>query len=277
MTIPSARRRLTRLAGGCLTLLALLLLPRAAAAQSTAILEGLILADSTEAPLADAEITLPTLGRTARSDSSGFFRLDGLPPGTHLIRVRRFGYAPIDARFAFAPAERLQRDFLLTPVPVALDDVEVTGAPTPRDPRMATFERRRATGLGHFITRDVIEKRENSKLGSILQMAPGGRIIQARHGGSAWMVGGRGTVSLGGVSYVDSMSRQKGAPPGCYAAVFLDGLPVYRGLQGEILFDLNSLSPTLIQAMEVYGGGAQIPSELNATGRTCGAVVIWTR
>ncbi len=52
---------------------------------------------------------------------------------------------------------------------------------------------------------------------------------------------------------------------------------VYRGEGGDELFDLNSLAPDDILAIEVYKGGATMPLEYNATRKTCGLLVIFTK
>lgn len=52
---------------------------------------------------------------------------------------------------------------------------------------------------------------------------------------------------------------------------------VYRGNANEELFDISSLAPTDILAIEVYKGGATMPLEYNATRSTCGLMVIWTK
>ncbi|WP_309668834.1 hypothetical protein [Gemmatimonas sp.] len=46
---------------------------------------------------------------------------------------------------------------------------------------------------------------------------------------------------------------------------------------GDELFDLNSLAPDEILAIEVYKGGATMPLEYDATRKTCGLLVIFTK
>ena len=70
----------------------------------------------------------------------------------------------------------------------------------------------------------------------------------------------------------------RGAPNNqCYAAVFLDGTPVFTGRRGELLFDVNSIPTSQISGIEYYGGSGTVPAEFNVGGNTCGALVIWTK
>ena len=52
---------------------------------------------------------------------------------------------------------------------------------------------------------------------------------------------------------------------------------VYRGGDGEELFDLNSLQPSRILAIEIYRGGSTMPLEYNSARSTCGLLMIYTK
>jgi hypothetical protein len=43
------------------------------------------------------------------------------------------------------------------------------------------------------------------------------------------------------------------------------------------LFNLNSISPSEIQAIEVYSVPSQIPPQYNKTSGGCGVMLVWTR
>ena len=43
------------------------------------------------------------------------------------------------------------------------------------------------------------------------------------------------------------------------------------------LFNLNTLNPQHIEAIEVYTSAAQIPTQFIRTGKDCGVMAIWTR
>ena len=52
---------------------------------------------------------------------------------------------------------------------------------------------------------------------------------------------------------------------------------VYRGLDAEPLFDLNSLRPNSIEAIEYYVGPASTPMRYARMNSNCGVIVIHTR
>lgn len=58
----------------------------------------------------------------------------------------------------------------------------------------------------------------------------------------------------------------------------MDGALVFNGsVPGADPFDLNSVSPSSIEAIEVYASAAQMPAMLNRPAKGCGAIMIWTR
>ena len=71
-------------------------------------------------------------------------------------------------------------------------------------------------------------------------------------------------------------SRSRGALPACYSDVYMDGVLVYGG-SGSDLFDLNSLMPQMLEAIEFYASGSYVPAEYNRQGSTCGVLLFWTR
>ena len=64
----------------------------------------------------------------------------------------------------------------------------------------------------------------------------------------------------------------------CYLDVYLDGLQVYNvAMRTMPLFNLNTLNPVDIEAIEVYTGSSQIPPQYNKTAGMCGVMLIWLR
>ncbi len=60
--------------------------------------------------------------------------------------------------------------------------------------------------------------------------------------------------------------------------VYVDGALAFDSTQAENgLFDVNSIPPAQIEAIEVYTSAAQIPAQFNKTSNGCGVMVIWTR
>ncbi|MGQ0642901.1 MAG: hypothetical protein ACT4P6_19315 [Gemmatimonadaceae bacterium] len=43
------------------------------------------------------------------------------------------------------------------------------------------------------------------------------------------------------------------------------------------VFDVNTLTPAHISAVEFYSGPGQIPAQFNKTGSACGVLLLWTK
>jgi hypothetical protein len=219
-------------------------------------------------------VSLPVLGKTVVTDATGAFRITDIAPGPQQVRVRRLGYGVVDARLEFVADETLQKTVYLTRVTI-LDSV-VT-----RTSALSDFEENRRVGLGRFFTREDIAKFDAGHLADVVAQAPGVRIIPG-HSGQAWIASSRGIKHIGGKDSVSLEDRVAGVKPGmCYAQVYIDNALVYssRAIAGrpEPLFDLNSIPPTSVEAIEYYAGAGQIPAKYMRLNSECGVVVIHTR
>jgi len=250
----------------------------AQAPSQPAVLRGFVLADSTEVPLAGAEVAIASLGVTGRAAADGAFRLGGIAPGTYMLTVRALGYEPLTNRVRFAPGDSLERDYLLVRAAVPIAGVSVTGTgESVHNPKLATFEARMRTATGNFLTRATLDSMSDRRLGEILaSRLAGARVVNGN--ASAWVATRRGQQSIQRRPAMSRFDRARGADPtACYAAVYLDGTLVYGGAEGESLFDVNTLGPSEVAGIEFYAGGSQLPVEINRPAPTCGALVIWTR
>lgn len=57
---------------------------------------------------------------------------------------------------------------------------------------------------------------------------------------------------------------------------YLDSMLMNPGRPTEP-FDVNSVPPVTIEALEYYNGPTQVPHEYNNANADCGVLVIWTR
>jgi hypothetical protein len=237
-----------------------------------ALLTGTVV-DSTNKPVSGAEVTLVDLNAVTRTNARGAFRFDAVPPGAHALRVRAIGYAPFDAAITLAAGERAARRITVGRV-ATLSEVDVTA--TRLDPAMRDFEENRRVGLGHFLTREDLEKQRNQRLSEIIQMTPGFRMARGQN--SAYAVSSRGSRSM-----VSRCFEFEGTPPrggggcGCYPQVFLDKMPLFSGRDGDIVPDLARMRPDQIESVELYASAAQTPSQYSGLNSTCGVIVIHTR
>jgi hypothetical protein len=249
---------------------------QAAAQARLATLRGSVLADSTNLPLRGAEVAIPRLGKTTVTDSVGEFVLHGIELGNEVVIVRRIGFKSVTTQLKFSRADTVDVDFLMLPTVQRLAEVQVKGQP--RVSKLIDFDRRRAEGFGHFFTEEELLNQQNRLLSEVINKFPGQQIYRSNNSQAAWVASARGAQSILGSFKVSTSDVNRGAPNNqCYAAVFLDGTPVFTGRRGELLFDVNSIPTAQISGIEYYGGSGSTPVEFNVGGNTCGALVIWTK
>lgn len=255
-------------------------------AQSQAELQGHVFGDSSRRPLRNAEVVLPRLNLRATTDSLGRYRLRNIPRGEHLVVARAVGFRPDSAMTAFDGDEALVSDVVLRVAVNELPTVAVreVSRPVPRG-KMAAYEERKAMGVGHFIDRELLAKDENRRLSDILASNVPGLSIYRGTGSKSWAASGR-TASSAKCAFcrtsrhemLDPFDVAAGAPLACYLDVYLDGAAVYSSsARGTALFNLNSIEANQIEAIEVYTGVGQIPTQYNKTSGGCGVMLIWTR
>jgi hypothetical protein len=117
------------------------------------------------------------------------------------------------------------------------------------------FLRRARSGLGHFIMREEIQRRQPLVITDMIARVPG--------------------VWVGPITTGSPIRIFRGG--GCAPAVFLDGVPLDP--IGLLPLDMNindMVNPDDVEGIEVYKGGATIPPEFLMFGG-CGVVAIWTR
>lgn len=248
----------------------------AADGQQRASVAGVVRDSTTGRPLPDAEVSVPALRLSVRTDTAGHYRLAGLPAGRHQIMVRRIGFDSTSVSVTLTETQALVQDFALTARPQALSEIEVAGArrPDALSRHLADFERRRQRGIGRFLTEEQVATTRGRPTGDIVSMIPGTLVLRSRNSLSACVALRRGTQSF----------QSSTAPCGdtefnveCAVAVLVDGVKMYSGAQGEPLFDVNVIPSREIAGIELYAGAASIPTEFATVGRTCGALLIWTK
>ena len=224
------------------------------ASPASASFGGLVLIDSTTEPIAGAEVLLPALGKSVMTNQRGEFRLNDVPVGTHDVSVRRVGYGPLSTRLSFAPNETVDRRIFLSKV-VALEAVEVNESAV-----IPSFEENKRLGLGEFLTRAELAQKEGQLLSTVLRQFTGIKLV-------AWDFKFPNKLAVAG-------SRA-----GCFAQVYLDRTLMFSGQRdsGEEPFDIHSISPDRIEAIEFYRSPAETPLEYSKLNSQCGVLVIHTR
>lgn len=202
--------------------------------------------------------TVEIAGASARTDATGLFRLMATRRDTLTVAVKRIGFKPLTTLLRAADLTGDTLLFVMNAVTQTLDAVAVTA----RDRRSAlgfgSFEERRSRGLGVFVTRSDIAKRNTLRLSDVVRNKRGIQVVRLPNGSN-------------GVRFVTSPGR-----PGrsrCVPALWLDGT---RARDMEI----DEVPANGVEAVELYQSLSTTPFQFSSGGSNsewCGAIVIWTR
>ena len=222
-----------------------------ASAQSGALIKGTV-HDSAGRPIAGVELGVVGGGLRDRTNEKGEYRLAGIVAGPATLTARRFGYKPYSHTLRLRASEEHRVDVVLQTSPPELDAVAVTAERQVYDSRLAGFNARLQQKVGHFVTRDRIDRANSSMLSDMLREIPGVKIGPIRNEGRA--------------------IRIRGAP--CAPLVFVDGFPATAGEFDVDIIDLQS-----VEGIEVYAGLGAIPPEFTGPRDLdrCGVIAIWSR
>ncbi len=211
----------------------------------------------TGAPLTDALVRLPDLGRAARTDWIGEARIAGIKLGPVRIEVRKLGYAPSEITL-MVKGDSIGPVFMLSKA-TNLDTVTVFGRVVPA--RLQEFEMRRHMGIGRFLTDSVLEKEGDQSLAVALSMRfPGIHAVPDKTIATNYHL----------VSMRANTSSQKagGFQLDCAVDVYLDGFLYYD--------DIDAISPREIAGIEFYAMGTAPPQYRRGTG-SCQVMLIWSK
>ncbi len=238
---------------GFLAILGLMGLPLVAPAQS-AVLTGRVLADSVGTPVPFALVELPVLGMAARTDSSGRFRLTGIPGGEHVLTVRAIGHDLLTSRLPFGVHDTLEIEMEMGSTMTRLATVRTSASVSAALAwRLREFEQRRAEGFGRFITRDVFEANEGRSIALLVAARiPGVRVV------------GRGSDETIQVVRLGRPCRPQ---------------LIVNGMEQEVT--LGAFQATDILGLEFHTTST-VPMQHRGTGKResgawCGTVILWTK
>ncbi|MEP6690244.1 MAG: TonB-dependent receptor, partial [Gemmatimonadaceae bacterium] len=229
------------------------------AARGTARITGTV-KTKTGRTVAGAEVSVAAGARATTSDA-GAFALDGVAPGTQGVDVRAIGFAPTHVAVALVPGATSTVAIVLGEKVAELERVTVLGEPktTMGAAIMQGFAERMRFGIGRFLTAEDIERRQPQSACSVFYTVPGLLVSQSRS---------RRGVSSASCSIAMRSASSMGS---CAPIVYLDGLPIAGGSSDLDLI----LRPDQVFGIEVYRGPAEIPARFNATGSSCGIILIW--
>ncbi|MEX2467451.1 MAG: carboxypeptidase-like regulatory domain-containing protein, partial [Gemmatimonadota bacterium] len=124
---------------GSLALLALLVVPSVAAAQ-TGTVQGQIVDASTGQPLPSAQVTVDGAGLGGLTNQQGRFLILNVPVGQQTVRALLIGYTPEQATVTVAAGQTATLDFRLGASALEMDEIVVTGTGRPTERRRLSAE-----------------------------------------------------------------------------------------------------------------------------------------
>ena len=130
-------------------------------------LEGRVIDEHDHGPLAYAEVYLPELQRGAVADSTGRYRIEGICPGVHRIRIQHLGCSPLERTLVIRAS--LSMDFELEHHAEELHAFEVT-------------QRRPDENVGQAheqLDKSAMERNAGRSLGEMLATIPGVNMLQS--------------------------------------------------------------------------------------------------
>ncbi len=197
-------------------------------AQAELGIDGVVVDDSTGAPVSYANVVLEGTPLGTTTDQRGHFELKGLLPGRYELVVEHLAYAPSTVVVTVGTEITESLRIRLKPRVLLLRSVQI----------VATTG---ATGANEvFISREDIERSGASTLGELLRAVPGVEVQPSATGTRIVLRGGKGEQVL----------------------VLLDGIPLNDPLLGSA--DVVNLPLQWIQSVKIvkgtasakYGGGA---------------------
>jgi iron complex outermembrane receptor protein len=213
-----------------------------------------IVVDSVGRGLSRVQVSIGGTQLGLFTSDSGRFMIRGIPLGPALVHARHVGFEPDSQRVRVADLDTTNVTIVLQSRVVVLDAESITADPTRG--KMGPFNQRRSRGVGSFITRAEIEKRQAGSVSELLRYLPGVGVSQR-------MAGEPQPVHM--QRSVNTTTTGK-----CEVLIYVDGHPYQNG-------NLDDFSPNSLEGIEVYRSASEIPAAFRARDATCGVIALWTR
>jgi len=209
--------------------------------------------DTAGRPLEGAQVEVVGTSLRGNTDESGRVALLAVPPGSAILRVRHLGFGELTIPISVTPGTFADGHYRMKAVATDLRQVVVRASELKperyaKTGRFDDFYRRRASGMGTYLTREDIDSRQAQKPEDLIRMVTG---IRIRY---------RGMTPFIQFLRCDNVN------------VYIDGNRSHDGFR-----DYFALSPLDIEAIEVYHGIATVPPEFSPEPNDCAAIVVWTR
>lgn len=235
----------------------------------------------------------PVRSVDTRADAAGTFRICGVPLNTDIVLRAESdsgGRAPGMRRSANPVQLRITPDVRVARTELRVDPARTVGAVfagvvlgdtsglplAGAEVVLPNLARTAVTDVnGAFRLVGIPERAQTDALSSFSSIS-----FVRGSGSSAWPLSTRPpAASIGSTEWMyepDTAERYHGMRTACYAQVYVNrqlmnpGKPTPR-------FNVNSILPSSVEAIEVYASRMQTPPQYNTANAMCGVVVIWTR
>jgi len=293
MTVSPLRRLL---ASHFLFVLLGLALPATLSAQGASVLTGRIV-DSAGTPIRGAIVRVPQLERAAQADSTGTFRLEGLPTGRVTVVGEAPGFVGKRVEVTVPANGTVEQAFSLIPNAHVLANVEVRARTRKQLPlKLHEFAmRRNSSSAGRFLGPEDVAKFNGRPLTDALKTVMVGARFQRNAQGEMNIIS---TRSLNPASI-----RQSANIKPCGIQIWEDGallsdpnqslevmLPPPGGnspnasrsistmkVGADHDYDVSNLLSNNYMAVEYYSDLASTPPGFRTGTPSCGTLVLWTR
>ncbi len=203
---------------------------------------GQVIDQETGRPIEGATVALAPTAQQTETDDQGRFEIADVSTGALLLQVRRVGYRPRADTIVAFPRVTVEVELTLATRAIPLAPIAVIA-------RSAFLEARgfyrRAGGSGWQANRIAIEAADPLELEGMFDRVPGLRVERD---------------VFGSTLFTSTRGRR------CVFGMFLDGVRAPG-------FDISSLPPEAVEALEVYQD-PNIPPEYT---HSCGVVLVWMR
>ncbi len=230
---------------------------------------GRVIDDLSERALSRVDVQLrnrdgTSLGRY-QTDSTGTFEFTAVRARAVRIHVSLLGYKATTTPLLYLDEHKFfQLEVRLDPQAILLAPLEVIAwSEVDKSALLDGFRQRLRTGLGTYITRRDVERRNPMYVTDLLREVPGLRVTGAGYGSRP----------------VVETTRSAGRT--CTTQIFVDGFLLNRrtgsGMTPADFRIDDAVSPASIEGIEIYQGGSTVPAEFLNVDAACGVIAIWTR
>ncbi len=242
-------------------------LPGAAPAHAQ-ILRGTVLDSESGEPVMLAYVGLLAEGRdlvvAQLADNGGDFTLLAPEAGSYFLYVARTGYESLmDGLFELGEGGSFNLRIGLKPSPIEIEPVLVEAEAEESRLESVGFYDRVVSGRGHFLIREEIRIRAVDRIAEAFREIPGIGVLTQRP-----------LIGSPDVMQNPSIVVRRGGG-GCSPTLYVDRAVVAFGTREPVRPD-DYVTPSDVEAIEVYTRSSEVPVEFDAIG-DCGVVLIWTR